>query len=155
MNETDTLIRSVEDALSSELDLYREIEALSERQMETLAKPSPDEEVVAQIMQAKHDLILRISDLEHQHAPLKDQYEQVRSSIPQEKKDKLQSLRDALDALLPKLLEMERQCEKQLKVCGENLEKQLRQLQTTRRARQAYNAYARQAVPPRFYDKKR
>ncbi len=155
MVETDDLVRSFEGVLTSELDLYRQLEALSVRQLEALEAVEPDIELVARTMQAKQDLIFQISELESQNAPLKKRYESTRETIPDARKTGLVALRSELDALLATLLDMEKRGEERMKRHGEVLERQLRALQNARRARTAYQAYANQSRPPHFIDRRK
>ncbi len=155
MMQTEEILRSVEGAFASELDLYRQLETLSVRQLDVLNQEHPDIDLVVEIMRSKNELVLRLSELERTNSPLKKQYEKIRETISEAQKQTLLDLRAQLNELLAKLLDMEKSGEERMKACGKEIENRLKQIQTTRKARHAYNAYARQATPPRFFDKRK
>lgn len=155
MTETEDLLRALQDAFASEVDLYRQLEALSARQLNVLETDDPDVELVAQIMREKHDLSIQLTELESKHSPLRERYEAIRETVPESQKSALIEQKAVLDELLPRLLDMEKRGEERVKACGRDIERQLRLIWDTRAARNAYGAYARQATPPRFFDKKK
>lgn len=155
MMKAEDLLRSLEAALASELDLYRQLEALSVRQLEALERPEPDIDLTAQTMQAKCELVHRVTQLEKQHSPLKKQYEAVRETVPEQAKAKLRAVREELDQVLRHLIELENLGEQLMKDSSQELERRLKEIAKLKTAQNAYSAYQLHFGPPRFLDKRK
>ena len=155
MMKAEDLLRSLEGAFASELDLYRQLEALSVRQLEALERPKPDIDLTVKTMQAKCEIVQQVTSLEKEHSPLREQYSNIRDSIPEESKSKLRELRDELDGILRRLIELEKEGEQRMKESSQQLEKRLLDVTKVKKARNAYSAYQKSYGPSKFLDKKR
>ena len=148
------LTSKVEEVLHRELELFREMERLSQDQLAALSLDHPNVEKAAQLMSEKQTLVNQLDELDASSQDSKAEWQRVAQEIPEEKREPVRRLAAEVAGLLETLMALEKENEAKLRSCAGDLNKQLAALQ---RARLAARAYGSRLGPEdaRFLDRKR
>lgn len=148
-----SLLTQMESILRQELEAYRSLLLLSEKQMLLLKEGEPDTEAIAALMDQKIQTMHAIHALDPGHRAIRERWEQQYTAFAEDQRKPIAALKHTLLSLLGQLKTMEDQIAARIQQCEKEISRQLKLMYQGRSANKAYFKFHQ--GPPRYLDKKK